>query len=112
MDKGSSHNVVQKIFFWHDCTWNEFQVAYVPLWIKGSSHNVVHIFFFVPFTVLARAGQELHQISSIVSFQEFAIDRPNPQSILINNLVSSIGVDFLNHIRAVPFGEELAAHAF
>jgi len=79
---------------------------------KGSSHNVVQfcfVFFFVPFTVLARAGQELHQISSIVSFQEFAVDRPNPQSILINNFVSSVGVDFLNHIRVIPFGEEFVA---
>jgi hypothetical protein len=66
----------------------------------------------MPFTVLARAGQELHQISSIVSFQEFVVDRPNPQSILIDNFVSSIGVDFLNHIRAIPFGEEFAAYAF
>ena len=66
----------------------------------------------MPFTVLACAGHELHQISSIVSFQEFAVDRPNPQSILIDNFVSSIGVDFLNHIRAIPFGEEFAAHAF
>ena len=57
-------------------------------------------------------GQELHQILSIVSFQEFAIDRPNPQSIFINNFVSFIGVDFLNHIRAIPFEEELAAHVF
>ena len=64
------------------------------------------------FTVLACADQELHQISSIVSFQEFAVDRPNPQSILINNFVSFIGVDSLNHIRVIPFGEEFVAHAF
>jgi len=83
---------------------------------KGSSHNVVHFFvvffFFLPFTVLAHAGQEQHQISSIVSFQEFAVDGSNPQSILINNFVSSVGVDFLNHIRVIPFGKELVTHVF
>ena len=63
----------------------------------------------MPFIVLARAGQELYQISSMVSFQEFSIDRPNPQSILIDNFVSSIGVEFLNRIRAIPFGEEFVA---
>jgi len=63
----------------------------------------------VPFTVLAHAGQELYQISSMVSFQEFAVDRPNPQSILIDNFVSSIGVEFLNRIRVIPFGKEFVA---
>jgi hypothetical protein len=63
----------------------------------------------VPFVVLTRAGQELHQILSIVSFQEFAVDRLNPQSILIDNFVSSVGVDFLNRIRAIPFGKEFVA---
>ena len=58
------------------------------------------------------AGYELHQILSIVSFQDFTVDRPDPQYILIDNFVSSIGVNVLNHIRAIPFGEELAAHAF
>jgi hypothetical protein len=66
----------------------------------------------VPFAVLTRAGQKLHPISSIVSFQEFAVDKPNPLSILIDNYVSSIGVDFLNHIRAISFREEFAAYAF
>jgi hypothetical protein len=45
----------------------------------------------------------------MVSFQEFDVDRPNPQSILINNFVSFVGIDFLNHIRAIPFGEEFVA---
>jgi len=62
----------------------------------------------LPFTILA----ELHHISSTVSFKEFVVDRPNPQSILIDNFVSSIGIDFLNHIRTIPFGEELIAHVF
>jgi hypothetical protein len=77
---------------------------------KGSSHNVVQFclfVFFVPFTVLARAGQELHQISSIVSFQEFVVDRPNPHSILIDNFVSFIGVDFLDRLRAILFKSNL-----
>jgi len=66
----------------------------------------------VPFTILTRAGQELYQISSIVSFKEFVVDRPNPQSILIDNFVSSVGINFLNHIRTIQFGEELIAHVF
>jgi hypothetical protein len=69
-------------------------------------------FFFIPFTVLARTGQELHQISIIVSFKEFAIDRPNSQSILIDNFISFVGIDFLNHITTILFGKELIAHVF
>jgi len=95
-----------------DYTRNEFQVAYVLLWIKDQVITLFFFFFFLPFTVLAHAGQEQYQISSIVSFQEFVVDGSNPQSILINNFVSSVGVDFLNHIRVIPFGEELVAHVF
>jgi hypothetical protein len=69
-------------------------------------------FFFIPFTVLARTGQELYHISIIVSFKEFAIDRPNSQSILIDNFISFVGIDFLNHIRTILFREELIAHVF
>jgi hypothetical protein len=58
------------------------------------------------------AGQELHQISSIIYFQKIIIDRSNPQSILIDNFVSFVGVDFLNHIRFISFGEELVAYVF
>ena len=129
VDKRSSHSIFQNIFFCQRGFFFFFAWLYleqIPSCLrtfvdKGSSHYIVQfclfcfvffcfvLFFFLPFAVLAHAGQELHQISSIISFQEFAVDRPNPQSILINNFVSSVGVEFLNHIRAIPFGEEFVA---
>ena len=43
---------------------------------------------------------------AILNFQalkELPIDGADPYTIIINKLVSSIGVDFLHNIRSIPF---------
>ena len=50
------------------------------------------------------------RLSSIEAFEELPIDGADPYTIIMNQLVSSIGVDFLHNIRSIPFWSELIAY--
>jgi hypothetical protein len=69
-------------------------------------------FFFYAVRSFTSCGPEIISNFKHNIFLRIAIDRPNPQSILIDDFVSFIRVDFLNHIRTIPFGEELVAYVF
>ena len=47
--------------------------------------------------------------SSIEALKELPIDGADPYTIIINQLVSSISVDFLHNIMSIPFWSELIA---
>ena len=47
--------------------------------------------------------QGVLQSLGIITFQEFAVDRANSQTIFSNQLVCAICIGFLNNIWFIPF---------
>ena len=45
-------------------------------------------------------------MSGIVSLQKFTVDGANSQAILSNKFVSTVGINFLYHIWAIPLGSK------
>ena len=63
-------------------------------------HHVLLQYYSGQFKLLPRSNP---QLSSIEAFEELLVDGADPYTIIINQLVGSIGVDFLQNIRSIPF---------
>ena len=63
-------------------------------------HHILLQRYSGQFKLLPRSNP---RFSSIEALKELPIDGADPYTIIINQLVSSIGVDFLHNIRSIPF---------